>query len=452
MTKRLFPVAFLLLTALGFVGCSNEEEDLFDHSAAERLNAISNIYTQRLADSKGGWVMEYYPYTNNEDMLTGGGYLIMNRFHDNGAVYTLMKNSLTNNKIMEDSTAFEVITDMGPVLTYNTYNKNLGLFTDPNDIASTSSEDESGKGFQGDYEFVMVDVPENGDHIMLKGKKRGLYERLSRVPEGTDFEEYLDDIENFKETHFIKDAPWELVMNEGGTRYNMNWMFRGYATVYPEGKDSVAYGWQEPFLITKYNDQYHLRFKDTLMVDGHQMEQEFAYSAEDDKFYGVLDRNNTVEGAAPTSHFIDYMKKGHKWQFTTVDNISGPMVDAFKTVVADFSSKKYDVKYVSFTISGDNGRVSLSVKSGSTTVEIYYLYDMTIEEDGSYTIAYREPYVTNSNKRASQILNTITTLPAFLESVNGTYRAELATGSAFDLRKLTLICSNGSTALVQGVR
>ena len=122
MTKRLFPVAFLLLTALGFVGCSNEEEDLFDHSAAERLNAISSTYTQRLADSKGGWVMEYYPYTNNEDMLTGGGYLIMNRFHDNGAVYTLMKNSLTNNMVLEDSTAFEVITDMGPVLTYNTYN------------------------------------------------------------------------------------------------------------------------------------------------------------------------------------------------------------------------------------------------------------------------------------------------------------------------------------------
>ena len=38
--------------------------------------------------------MEYYPYTDNEDMNTGVGYLIMNRFHDNQSVYSLMKNTL----------------------------------------------------------------------------------------------------------------------------------------------------------------------------------------------------------------------------------------------------------------------------------------------------------------------------------------------------------------------
>lgn len=451
MMKRLFPITFLLLSVVGFTCCSHEEDNIFDKSAAERLNEVSGIYTQRLAASKGGWVMEYYPYSDNENMVIGGGYLIMNRFHNNGAVYTLMKNSLTGNKIQTDSSAYQVITDMGPVLTYNTYNKNLGLFSDPYDIPSTS-DDEKGKGFRGDYEFVMVDVPEDGDHIMLKGKKRGLYERLSRVPEGTDFEAYLDDIENFKSSHFIKDAPWELQMNEGGTRYLMNWMYRGYATVYPEGKDSVAYGWQEPYLITKYNEQYHLRFKDTVMVDGHQMEQEFTYNAEDDKFYGVLDNNNTIEGADPTRHFVDYMQKGHKWQFSSASDISGPMVETFETVVADFKSKKYDVKLVNFSISGENGRVSLSVKSGSSTVEIIYLYDMTVAEDGSYTITYREPYVTSSNKRASQILTTVPTLSAFLESANGTYRAEQATGTAFDLRKLKLTCSNGNTLLVLGVK
>lgn len=443
-----------IAAACALVACSHEEDDIFEQSAAERLNTVSNIYTQRLADSPGGWVMEYYPYWDNEDLITGMGYLIMNRFHDNGSVFTMMKNAASYNDTWTDSTAWEVITDMGPVLTFNTYNVCYGRFSDPYDLDLTPGtyDDESGKGFQGDYEFVMVDVPEHGDHIMLKGKKRGLYHRLTRLPEGTDFETYLDDIAAFNSSHFVKDASWELTMTEGGKRYTMNWMFRGYTTAYPEGSDSTTYGWHEPFLITKYNDEYHLRFKDTLMVEGHQMEQEFAYNADDDKFYGIIDKNNTIEGANPTKHFVDYMQKAHKWQFNNEDAVSGPLAEEFVKLSQDFLAHKYTVKSVNFSISGDDGRVSVALQSGKTNVEIYYLYDMAVADDGSYTITYREPYVTSSNKRASQILTTISTLPDFLASANGTYTAEQATGTLFDLRVLKITCSNGSTAVVQAVK
>lgn len=454
MKKNSILTIAAMAVAAAFVACSHEEDDIFEQSAAERLNAVSSIYSQRLADSPGGWVMEYYPYTDNEDLVTGIGYLIMNRFHSNGSVFSLMKNSASWNNVWSDSTAWQVVTDMGPVLSFNTYNICFGRFSDPEDLDLTSGtyEDESGKGFQGDYEFVMVDVPEHGDHIMLKGRKRGLYQRLTRVPEGTDFEAYLDSIEAFRKAHFVDDAAWELYMTEGDKRYAMNWMFRGYAMVYPEGSDSTTYGWHEPFLITKYNDQYHLRFKDTLMVEGHQMEQEFAYSADDDRFYGVINRNNTIEGENPNRHFVNYMQRTHKWQFKSQEALTGPFADAFQKLAEDFGSHKYTVKNVSFSIAGDDGRVSVALQSGKTSVEIYYLYDMSVNEDGSYSIAYREPYVTNNNKRASQILTTITTLPDFLTSANGTYTAEQHTGTMFDLRTLKLTCTNGSTVIVDAAR
>lgn len=454
MKKNSIIALATLVMACTFTACSHEEDDIFGQSAAERLNSVSNIYSQRLTDSKGGWVMEYYPYDDNEDLLTGTGYLILNRFHDNGSVFTMMKNAASYNTAWTDSTAWEVITDMGPVLTFNTYNVCYGRFSDPDDLDLTPGtyDDESGKGFQGDYEFVMVDVPENGDHIMLKGKKRGLYQRLTRLPEGTDFESYLDDIAAFKAKMFVSNAAWELTMTENGTRYTMNHQDRGCSTVYPEGKDSTNYGWHEPFLVTKYNDAYHLRFKDTIMVEGHQMEQEFAYNPEDDKFHGVIDPNNTIEGADPTSHFVAYMKSSRKWTHTLGNKVEGKASEALNTVNSDFSAHKYTVKSISFSMMADDCRVTISLQSGKNTVEINYLYDMTINDDNSMTISYREPYVTNSNKRSSQILSTITTLTSFLEAINGTYSAKQASGTNFDLRTLEITSNEGNAFVVQAQR
>ena len=188
------------------------------------------------------------------------------------------------------------------------------------------------------------------------------------------------------------------------------------------------------------------------MVEGHQMEQEFAYNAADDKFYGVIDKSNIIEGENPTKHFVNYMQKAHKWQFASVEDVTGILAENFQKISDDFKDHKYTVKAVNFSISGDDGRISIALQSGKTNVEIYYLYDMTIADDGSYTINYREPYVTSNNKRASQILTTIAPLSDFLTCVNGTYTAEQATGTCFDLHILKITCSNGSTATVQAVK
>ena len=48
--KKFSAFAILLASVISFASCSREQEDIFDKSAAERLNEISDIYSQRVID------------------------------------------------------------------------------------------------------------------------------------------------------------------------------------------------------------------------------------------------------------------------------------------------------------------------------------------------------------------------------------------------------------------
>lgn len=430
MKNKIFLYISAISLALTLTACSNEEENIFDQSAAERLNSVSATYSGRLTNSKGGWVMEYYPYTDNEDPITGVGYLIMNRFNSDGSVYTMMKNKATGNAKWEDTSAWEVITDMGPVLSYNSWNRCYGRFTDPVDIDLTTgrSEDESGKGFQGDYEFVMVDVPEGGNHIMLKGKKRGVYERLTRLPEGTDFEAYLNDISDFWKTHFIENAQWELDIVNNGNSYKMNYADRGLATIYPEGKDSTAYGWHMPFLVTKYDNQYHLRFKEKVENNGAQMEQEYYFNTEDEVFHGLTNPSNTIS-ASPINFFYKAFFERHRWKTTIATENSDYYKTLIQNLVTELASgtTKYEIdgtsdneKAFKFRQEGEEIRLEFMLKfriGGKTrTGELAFGYSWERTANG-----IKLNYIGSRSDGAQNFYDLFPSLQAFVNSFNGEF-------------------------------
>lgn len=447
MMKNIYSLV-LLLTAVTWTSCSNEEDAIFDQSAAERLNQVSAIYSQRLCDSPGGWVMEYYPYTNNEDYNTGVGYLMMHRFHKNGAVYSFMKNKANNFTVVSDSSAWEVITDMGPVLTFNTYNKCLGRFSDPvDDVILTPSEydDESGKGLQGDYEFVMVNVPEGGDHIMLKGKKRGVYQRLTRVPVGTDFETYLDDLKSFTNTYFQANARWEYYMTDNGKSYMLDRMDAGRPTIYPEGKDSVSYGFYMPYLITKYDDQYHLRFKDTVMVDGVQMEQEYAYDAAADKFVGVNNKANTIEGEVPAVFFSKNLNKTstRRWEMSKADADMSDEIKAIRTgITSDFKAIGCTFNSICFMVKDQQLVMRVQFRQKTSSYTWYYTFTMDQEGD-NVTLKYLQ----GADEASTANLESIPSLKTFLEAMSQTFVAS-ANKTRFDLNKVVLTSTDSKYRLL----
>ena len=263
--KKIFSISLLFCAAFVFVGCAGEEDDLFNKTAAERLNEASDLYSSRLTAQPNGWAMQLYPTTKDEAPY-GNGYLLLLRFNTNHTVVAAMNNSMSSNVFKEDSSAWDVITDNGPVLTFNTYNTVIHTFTNPEDISSTGSKDEpndeTGTGIGGDYEYIITDAPEDASYMMLKGKKRGTYNLLTPVEEGIDYQSYLEDVKNFQNNMFPSNSPTYDIVHYGDSIYKMEGANDGIPNIYPFDKDAVINESFNPFLVTKRGDDYYLRFRD----------------------------------------------------------------------------------------------------------------------------------------------------------------------------------------------
>lgn len=150
------------LFAATMVACSRDEESLFEESAAIRaqkaIENAQNVFTSQEA----GWEMAYFPNLEN----TAKGFNMVLKFKKDGSVSVTAKNSTTTmNKIVTDSAStWQVKSDYGPILTFDTYNEVLHAWADPG---------SDGAGHLGDYEFLILKA--TPELVLLKGKKHSAY-------------------------------------------------------------------------------------------------------------------------------------------------------------------------------------------------------------------------------------------------------------------------------------
>lgn len=165
------------LFAATMVACSRDEESLFDKSAAERAQEAIETAFDVLTSNEVGWEVAYFP--NLE--ASSKGYNMVWKFNANGKVSATAKNSTTTmNKMMTDSAStWAVKSDYGPILTFDTYNKVIHAFSDPQ---------ENGAGLLGDYEFLILKA--TPEVVILKGKKHSAY-TVMRPMKTTNLEAYF---------------------------------------------------------------------------------------------------------------------------------------------------------------------------------------------------------------------------------------------------------------------
>lgn len=165
------------LFAATMVACSRDEESLFDKSAAERAQEAIETAFDVLTSNEAGWEVAYFP--NLE--ASSKGYNMVWKFNANGKVSATAKNSTTTmNKMMTDSAStWAVKSDYGPILTFDTYNKVIHAFSDPQ---------ENGAGLLGDYEFLILKAAP--EVVILKGKKHSAYS-VMRPMKTTNLEAYF---------------------------------------------------------------------------------------------------------------------------------------------------------------------------------------------------------------------------------------------------------------------
>ena len=440
--KKILSLTLLLAAGIGFTACVNEEDDLFDKTAAERLNEASALYSSRLMAQPNGWAMQLYP-TNDNEAPYGSGYLVLCRFNKDHSVVVSMKNQFTDNVYRTDTSLWEVITDNGPVLSFNSHNDCLHAFTDPEDILWTGNADEpnneTGTGVGGDYEFIIVDAPEDASYMMLKGKKRGTYNLFTPVEEGVEYESYLADVENFMKTMFPSSNPTFDVLHTPNGDFKMTGIDDGIPNIFPYDGDEIIDESFNAFLITKRGDDYYLRLRDSFRIESSEeeaSEQEFMYHPDQDLFIGTGDNRFIIDGDEPNRFFRQALiDETRQWRWTAKSEMSAAYGDLMTRLSEAFKSKKltYDRNILKYNTSKDKVVMTVSYKRNTSTITLDYIFGYSFDESNKLTLTYEGP----NDKAAETMLTQIPEIQTIVEAMNGQLNAK-PSGTRFNLNNLRI--------------
>lgn len=185
------------VAAAGFVlaGCSRfQEDDLFDESASQRITHFNEDLRSRLvaqsSDDKNGWVIQYFVASEFE------GFNLFGSFYDNGKVKIAGNHRFLRGgnagKYTESLSYYQMLSEDGPVLSFNTWNDVLTVFVDPVDPTQAPSQLVSdGEGMHGDQNLVFQGYKDST--ILFSGERNSGRVRL--VPCDRPWQDYIKDTE-----------------------------------------------------------------------------------------------------------------------------------------------------------------------------------------------------------------------------------------------------------------
>lgn len=182
--------------------CVSEVDDIFDDSAANRVNKAISEYSEILTAPKNGWILEYYAEGNRTDKI--GGYNMFIKFNEDGTATIASDYSSGKYKPgTKMESEYEVRQDQIIMLTFNTYNPILHYYSEPHGSSDVN-------GFQGDYEFLFREI--SNEEIIFEGKKIKIKMRMTPVPDEVDPDALLMDLYKVRaQSNF---GYFQLVVNE----------------------------------------------------------------------------------------------------------------------------------------------------------------------------------------------------------------------------------------------
>lgn len=180
----------LLLLPVLLAACVQNVDDVYDKPVSLRVEEAVQEYQTLLQSSENGWLMEYYPSSSQ----AYGGFLFTMKF-EAGDKVTVSCNAFGKPADTAES-LYSIKKDMGPTLNFDSYNEIFHYFSDP-DLDEGGGH---GKGYEGDYEFLLRSHSEN--EIILRGKKTKNFIRMTRLTESSQsflekiiaMEEKMDDV------------------------------------------------------------------------------------------------------------------------------------------------------------------------------------------------------------------------------------------------------------------
>lgn len=266
---NIFLLAIVTLSSISLMSCKNETDEIFDDDAVARLDKAKAEYTDILTDKGGKWQLEYY--ANSKEP----GYIYLMTFKKDGSVtisgynkwISYVNGGTTTGKPVYGSATslWEVIADNGPVLSFNSFNKYFHIFADPEDIPSSSDEDdnETGYGHEGDYEFDLMKYA--NDTLFLSGKKYGIDMIMTRVDANYDDEVYMNEVIAMADSFFNAKIPQVYINLPNGVRYIVKNGATSILSMFKEGEDEISTSETYNVIITHDG----LSFMTPISLDGY---------------------------------------------------------------------------------------------------------------------------------------------------------------------------------------
>lgn len=162
-----------LLGATALTACRFEDDDLFDDSPAMRIQRYNAEVSALLCQPENGWVMQYFYGDDTQ------GLNLFCKFGADGAVRMAGDHQYMGNAYAEDTSLWKMTAEDGPILAFNTYNKVISYFGDPQN---------DGEGLGGDYQFLVISASE--DEVILRGQRHNAEVRLIPSPYA-DWKDYI---------------------------------------------------------------------------------------------------------------------------------------------------------------------------------------------------------------------------------------------------------------------
>ena len=258
--KNILSACLLGLTLMGAQSCLKSYVDYFNESSSERLSTYLSDLDAMLGGEQYGWRMEYF--VGNEDGDFGGINVALKFDSDKGSVTAMSE----EDKTAAYTSLYVLITDSGPVLSFDTYNPILHKY------GTASSEYYEGRG--GDYQFFIIGYDKEQKVVNLKGKRNGKFCTLRPLSEPIEsFNEKMFNISrSFYVSTFEGDIDGQKVTGEIDVR---NRQFTAYE-MEMFGKDEegnpqydIANTVSVPYILTEQG----LDFYEPLEVFGKSIEQ-----------------------------------------------------------------------------------------------------------------------------------------------------------------------------------
>lgn len=175
-------IIFSLLLAVPFLltSCLFDEEDLFDQSASERIEAAKNEAKTVLESAENGWHVTYFPSPTQEF----GGYNLFFKFSDGKVT---VASEIERNTSTTVTSFYSLGEDLGVTLNLDTKNELINYFVHPRNPDGLGS---TYKGMEGDYKFTVMEA--SPEKVILRGIISGNHYTLTPVPAGVDWASELD--------------------------------------------------------------------------------------------------------------------------------------------------------------------------------------------------------------------------------------------------------------------